>query len=105
MLDNITREMHSQGILAKKLPINGKRTGKSGFFFLVVVVVVFFFFLKLIYQQVISANYILFHRVLIVIILILFYYHDANLIFLIIYNLKVIRDKLIIISVFVRDVT
>jgi len=42
MLDNITREMHSQGILAKKLPINGKRTGKSGFFFLVVVVVVFF---------------------------------------------------------------
>lgn len=99
MLDNITREMHSQGILAKKLPINGKRTGKSAFFLVV------FFFLKLIYQQVISANYILFHRVLIVIILILFYYHDANLIFLIIYNLKVIRDKLIIISVFVRDVT
>ena len=104
MLDNITREMHSQGILAKKLPINGKRTGKSGFFFFVCCCF-FFFFLKLIYQQVISANYILFHRVLIVIILILFYYHDANLIFLIIYNLKVIRDKLIIISVFVRDVT
>lgn len=38
MLDNITREMHSQGILAKKLPINGKRTGKSAFF-----LVVFFF--------------------------------------------------------------